>query len=139
MSPRYVSACILEDPSVLRQCHLQEFADQLGIPFLETSAKNATNVEQAFLTMAKQIKDRYVGLDLLYMSCSVLTVTCIAWVRRRPQPAPASHQRSRQARLFSSSKAADAAERLALSFAPCHATARTLAARGLSRRLQPGA
>lgn len=37
---------------------LQEFADQLGIPFLETSAKNATNVEQAFLTMAKQIKDR---------------------------------------------------------------------------------
>lgn len=37
---------------------LQEFADQLTIPFLETSAKNATNVEQAFLTMAKQIKDR---------------------------------------------------------------------------------
>lgn len=38
----------------------QEFADQLNIPFLETSAKNATNVEQAFLTMAKQIKDRSV-------------------------------------------------------------------------------
>ncbi|KAI9203148.1 ras-related protein-like protein ypt1 [Polychytrium aggregatum] len=36
----------------------KEFADQLGIPLLETSAKNATNVEQAFLTMAKQIKDR---------------------------------------------------------------------------------
>ena len=36
----------------------QDFADQLSIPFLETSAKNATNVEQAFLTMAKQIKDR---------------------------------------------------------------------------------
>ncbi|ORX35362.1 putative ras-related protein ypt1 [Kockovaella imperatae] len=34
------------------------FADELGIPFLETSAKNATNVEQAFLTMSKQIKDR---------------------------------------------------------------------------------
>lgn len=33
-------------------------ADSLGIPFLETSAKNASNVEQAFLTMAKQIKDR---------------------------------------------------------------------------------
>jgi Ras-related protein Rab-1A len=30
---------------------LQEFADSLGIPFLETSAKNATNVEQAFMTM----------------------------------------------------------------------------------------
>ncbi|KAJ3352985.1 GTP-binding protein ypt1 [Allomyces macrogynus ATCC 38327] len=34
------------------------FADSLGISFLETSAKSATNVEQAFLTMAKQIKDR---------------------------------------------------------------------------------
>ena len=38
--------------------HRQEFADQLGIPFLETSAKNASNVEQAFLTMARQIKER---------------------------------------------------------------------------------
>jgi Ras-related protein Rab-1A len=36
----------------------KEFADQLNIPFLETSAKSSTNVEQAFLTMAKQIKDR---------------------------------------------------------------------------------
>ncbi|XP_065737397.1 ras-related protein Rab-1B isoform X2 [Phocoena phocoena] len=35
-----------------------EFADSLGIPFLETSAKNATNVEQAFLTMAAEIKRR---------------------------------------------------------------------------------
>lgn len=34
----------------------QEFADQLQIPFLETSAKNATNVEQAFMTMAAEIK-----------------------------------------------------------------------------------
>lgn len=34
----------------------------MSIPFLETSAKNATNVEQAFLTMAKQIKDRYVQM-----------------------------------------------------------------------------
>lgn len=38
--------------------NLQEFADSLGIPFLETSAKNASNVEQAFLTMARQIKER---------------------------------------------------------------------------------
>ncbi|GAA5959698.1 hypothetical protein JCM8115_001301 [Rhodotorula mucilaginosa] len=36
----------------------KEFADQIGVSLLETSAKNATNVEQAFLTMAKQIKDR---------------------------------------------------------------------------------
>ena len=38
--------------------HVQEYADQLGIPFLETSAKNATNVEQAFMTMAAEIKNR---------------------------------------------------------------------------------
>ena len=36
----------------------KEFADSLGIEFLETSAKTATNVEQAFLTMASQIKAR---------------------------------------------------------------------------------
>ena len=37
---------------------LQDYADQLGIPFLETSAKSSTNVEQAFLTMAAEIKSR---------------------------------------------------------------------------------
>lgn len=31
------------------------FADNLGIPFLETSAKSAANVEQAFLTMASEL------------------------------------------------------------------------------------
>uniref|UniRef100_T1IPQ9 Ras-related protein Rab-1A n=1 Tax=Strigamia maritima TaxID=126957 RepID=T1IPQ9_STRMM len=35
-----------------------EYATQLGIPFLETSAKNSTNVEQAFMTMAAEIKNR---------------------------------------------------------------------------------
>jgi len=38
----------------------KEFADGLSIPFLETSAKNAVNVEQAFLTMAQEIKNRMV-------------------------------------------------------------------------------
>ncbi len=39
----------------------KEFAEQLGIPFLETSAKNSTNVEAAFLTMAAEIKSRMVN------------------------------------------------------------------------------
>lgn len=34
------------------------FADERGIPFLETSAKSAANVEKAFLTMASEIKSR---------------------------------------------------------------------------------
>ena len=48
----------LETKKVVDAKTAGEFATQLGIPFLETSAKNATNVEQAFLTMAKQIKDK---------------------------------------------------------------------------------
>lgn len=36
----------------------KEYADNIGIPFLETSAKDSTNVEQAFLTMAAEIKNR---------------------------------------------------------------------------------
>ncbi|KAJ6872450.1 hypothetical protein NC651_031532 [Populus alba x Populus x berolinensis] len=34
------------------------FADEIGIPFMETSAKDATNVEQAFMAMSAAIKDR---------------------------------------------------------------------------------
>ena len=37
-----------------------DFAAQLGIPFIETSAKTAANVEKAFLMMAAEIKSRYV-------------------------------------------------------------------------------
>jgi GTPase SAR1 family protein len=46
----------MSDKKVVEYTVAKEFADGLGIPFLETSAKNATNVEQAFLTMARQIK-----------------------------------------------------------------------------------
>ena len=33
----------------------KEYADSLGIPFLETSAKSAANIEEAFLTMAAEL------------------------------------------------------------------------------------
>lgn len=46
----------------------QAFADEIGIPFLETSAKNATNVEQAFMTMAGEIKNRYVFALYMYVT-----------------------------------------------------------------------
>lgn len=36
----------------------KEYADSLNIQFLETSAKSSTNVEQAFMTMASEIKSR---------------------------------------------------------------------------------
>ena len=34
----------------------KNYADNLGIPYLETSAKNSTNVEQAFVNLAMEIK-----------------------------------------------------------------------------------
>lgn len=48
----------ITDKKVVEYTAAKEFAKSLNIPFLETSAKNATNVEEAFLTMAKQIKQR---------------------------------------------------------------------------------
>jgi len=43
----------------------KEYAySSLGIPFIETSAKNATNVEKAFTTMASEIKNRMVNLGV---------------------------------------------------------------------------
>ena len=35
---------------------IQDFADKIEIPFMEVSAKSATNVEQAFMTMVAQIR-----------------------------------------------------------------------------------
>jgi len=54
---------------------LQAFADEIGIPFMETSAKNATNVEQAFMAMAAEIKNRSIK-DLV----SLLLVIVIHFV-----------------------------------------------------------
>ena len=45
----------------------KEFADSLSIPFLETSAKSATNVEQAFMTMASEIKNRMASTPAMKM------------------------------------------------------------------------
>ena len=39
----------------------KEFADSLGIEFLETSAKTSQNVEQAFLSMANKIKSKMMS------------------------------------------------------------------------------
>jgi len=39
------------------------YADQLGIKFLETSAKNSLNVENAFFTMANEIKAKVQPKD----------------------------------------------------------------------------
>ena len=40
---------------VVSESQAKEFADELGIPFIETSAKSSKNVEEAFLTMAGEL------------------------------------------------------------------------------------
>lgn len=49
--------CDLKDKRVVEYDVAKEFAEANKMPFLETSALDSTNVEEAFLTMAKQIKD----------------------------------------------------------------------------------
>ncbi|XBI61724.1 hypothetical protein VPH35_042476 [Triticum aestivum] len=48
----------LTDKRVVSYETAKAFADEIGIPFMETSAKNALNVEQAFMAMSASIKDR---------------------------------------------------------------------------------
>jgi Ras family len=53
----------------------KEFADSLGIEFLETSAKNADNVDKAFMMMASQIKVNalaYITMYIILLISSVL-------------------------------------------------------------------
>lgn len=62
VSPDTAVTC-LSYAHLLNKKHLQALADELGIPFLETSAKDSINVEQAFLTIAGEIKKRYCSLS----------------------------------------------------------------------------
>jgi Ras-related protein Rab-1A len=50
--------CDLTAKKAVEYNKAKEYAESLNIPFLETSAKNSTNVEQAFMTMATEIKSR---------------------------------------------------------------------------------
>ncbi|KAI8545487.1 hypothetical protein RHMOL_Rhmol07G0043700 [Rhododendron molle] len=50
--------CDLTSKKVVSYETGKALADEMGIPFLETSAKDATNVEQAFMAMAAAIKTR---------------------------------------------------------------------------------
>ncbi|KAF5176588.1 Ras-related protein, partial [Thalictrum thalictroides] len=54
--------CDLVENKVVDTETAKAFADELGIPFLETSAKDSINIEQAFLTMGGEIKKRMGNL-----------------------------------------------------------------------------
>ncbi|KAI3815453.1 hypothetical protein L1987_15121 [Smallanthus sonchifolius] len=50
--------CDLVENKVLDTQTAKAFADELGVPFLEPSAKDSINVEQAFFAMAVEIKKK---------------------------------------------------------------------------------
>ena len=52
--------CDLESQRAVSVEDGQELADHFNIKFMETSAKNSQNVEEAFLLMTKEIKSRVV-------------------------------------------------------------------------------
>ncbi|GAA5993047.1 hypothetical protein JCM10908_003077 [Rhodotorula pacifica] len=55
--------CDWSDKKVISEQQGQELADELGLRFLETSAKSNINVEQAFFALATDIKARLVDTN----------------------------------------------------------------------------
>ncbi|CAK5023023.1 unnamed protein product [Meloidogyne enterolobii] len=66
--------CDLTNKRAIETNVAKEYADQLNIPFLETSAKNSTNVEQAFTTMATEIKNRMGPLQQTGANASAVRI-----------------------------------------------------------------
>lgn len=53
--------CDLEEKRAVSTEEGQELANSLGVKFLETSAKNSSNVGEAFTAMAQEIKGKIVS------------------------------------------------------------------------------
>jgi Ras-related protein Rab-1A len=53
--------CDLEESRSIATEDGQRLANELKIPFLETSAKNSTNVEQAFTAIARDVRNRFAS------------------------------------------------------------------------------
>jgi small GTP-binding protein len=50
--------CDLEEKRAVSYEEAKAFADERGMPFIETSAKDDQGVEEAFVELARQIKDK---------------------------------------------------------------------------------
>ncbi|ODV92045.1 hypothetical protein CANCADRAFT_63438 [Tortispora caseinolytica NRRL Y-17796] len=56
--------CDSDDARVVSYDEGKELADRLNIPFIETSAKSNTNVDEAFFSLSRQIKQRLVDTGM---------------------------------------------------------------------------
>ncbi|MEL7341607.1 MAG: hypothetical protein AAGM67_14100 [Bacteroidota bacterium] len=56
--------CDMEDERKVSRAEGERLAQMLGIQFFETSAKEDLNVEDAFLTIAREVKDRLMTSDV---------------------------------------------------------------------------
>eukprot|EP00034_Subulatomonas_tetraspora_P000855 GABW01001127.1.p1 GENE.GABW01001127.1~~GABW01001127.1.p1 ORF type:complete len:120 (+),score=33.11 GABW01001127.1:99-458(+) len=52
--------CDKEDTKVVDSAKARALANEYGIPFLETSAKTNVNVEEAFLMLTREIKEKLI-------------------------------------------------------------------------------
>lgn len=52
--------CDWDDKRVISEEQARELADELGIDYLETSAKSSIRVDDAFFTLAREIKKRLI-------------------------------------------------------------------------------
>ena len=52
--------CDWDDKRVVSEAQARELAEELGIDYLETSAKSSIRVDDAFFTLARQIKKRLI-------------------------------------------------------------------------------
>ena len=53
------SGCVVTDQAVSTE-QAQALADELGLTYVETSAKSSSNVDEAFFKLAQQVKDHLV-------------------------------------------------------------------------------
>lgn len=55
--------CDWDDKRVVSEEQARELAEEFGIEYLETSAKSSIRVDDAFFTLARQIKKRLIDSD----------------------------------------------------------------------------